>query len=67
MKKTRENHLVDLASRFPKEANRVDCIEDLSPDYFEKIDEKIEAKEKLVSILARRALNNYKSISVIAY
>lgn len=54
LKSRRRNFLNNIASNYPNEANRVDRIEDLSPEVFSEIDGKIIEVKKLIIKLERR-------------
>jgi len=59
----RRNAILDITKNHPKQASRVNCIEDINPTYFKEIDADIEAREKLVSILSKNSLKNFSSIN----
>jgi len=59
----RRDAVLDISTNHPKQAGRVNCIEDVNPTYFKEIDADIEAREKLVSILSKNFLKNFSSIN----
>jgi hypothetical protein len=63
LKNKRRNAILDIAVRQPKEANRVNEIEDVNPTYFKSIDDEIQAREKLLSTISNNSLKSYRSIT----
>jgi len=63
LKSKRKSAILEISQNQKKQASRVNTIEDVNPAYFKEIDEDIVAREKLISILTKDSLNNFRSIS----
>ena len=55
LKNERKSALLDIHVKYPKEASRVNNLEDIRRDYFREIDNKIDTKERLINIISNRS------------
>ena len=55
LRNKRKSALLDIHVKYPKEASRVNNLEDIRRDYFREIDNKIDTKERLINIISNRS------------